>query len=407
MDEFREPLLFADASFFDVFTFPLQQGVIQPGRSPHRTAWVLSEAAARKVTSARRTSLGGSFRFASARPSTTFTVSAVSAPVPEGVEHPLRRPSAAVEAGAGGPAHSPRQTGARSRRAPTSCSRAARRCGGRRGPPGGICRSDASGGPGLLHPLHASAFGRGALVAPAWGGTSSPRATRSTRTSSPASPCSSSSSRASTSRRSRWGARPSGRRRSGMRKALGAVRGQLVRQFWGEALLICGVAPRLEPGDHSAGAPLLQQLLRPATPPRRRRSGGAPPDRGRCSSGWGSWRGSYPALYLSRFRPAEVLKGRDVPADVLDGSCRRWSWCSFTLSVFLIISTLLMAQQLRLVQERDLGFDKEQVVRIKAEYGATWEGVDVMKRYPRRARRRPGRPRHHGVDEAAWRGGGG
>ena len=53
----------------------------------------------------------------------------------------------------------------------------------------------------------------------------------------------------------------------------------------------------------------------------------------------------------------------------------------FTLSVFLVICTLLMAQQLRLVQERDLGFDEEQVVRITAQYGSTWEGVDVMERY--------------------------
>ena len=164
----------------------------------------------------------------------------------------------------------------------------------------------------------------------------------------------------------------------GMRKALGAVRGQLVRQFWGEALLICGVALALSLAITALTLPFFNSFF-----DRQLRLDVGPGVLlliGALLLGVGLLAGSYPALYLSRFRPAEVLKGRTS-----GGRPRRLVQAlvvvQFTLSVFLIISTLLMAQQLRLVQERDLGFDKEQVVRIKAEYGATWEGVDVMKRY--------------------------
>ena len=164
----------------------------------------------------------------------------------------------------------------------------------------------------------------------------------------------------------------------GMRKALGAVRGQLIRQFWGEAVLICSVALGLSLVVVELTLPFFNSFFG--------RSLHLSADPGvllilaGVLLGVGLLAGSYPALYLSRFQPAEVLKGR-TSAGRPGRLVQALVVVQFTLSVALVIITLLMAQQLRLVQERDLGFDKEQVVRIEANYGATWEGVDVMARY--------------------------
>jgi putative ABC transport system permease protein len=79
--------------------------------------------------------------------------------------------------------------------------------------------------------------------------------------------------------------------------------------------------------------------------------------------GTGLVAGSYPALLLSRIQPVETLKNRLK----LGGSnvvTRLLVVLQFALSVFLIVSTLVMLRQLRYIQTKDLGFDKEQVVVI-------------------------------------------
>ncbi len=81
--------------------------------------------------------------------------------------------------------------------------------------------------------------------------------------------------------------------------------------------------------------------------------------------------GSYPALVLSRLKPAEVLKNKIR----LAGSnffTRSLITFQFTLSVSLIIATVVILQQLSFMRSKDLGFQKEQVVMVFAQNTDTY-----------------------------------
>lgn len=74
--------------------------------------------------------------------------------------------------------------------------------------------------------------------------------------------------------------------------------------------------------------------------------------------------GSYPALYLSGFNPVDVLKGK---LSAKGGSVvfrKSLVVVQFAISIFMLISTLIVYDQLEFLRNKDLGFVKQQVVRI-------------------------------------------
>lgn len=75
--------------------------------------------------------------------------------------------------------------------------------------------------------------------------------------------------------------------------------------------------------------------------------------------------GSYPAFYLSGFNPAVVLKGR-ASSKGGNGLIRKLLVVfQFSISIFMLISTLVVYDQLTFLRNKDLGFSKEQVMRIE------------------------------------------
>jgi putative ABC transport system permease protein len=74
--------------------------------------------------------------------------------------------------------------------------------------------------------------------------------------------------------------------------------------------------------------------------------------------------GSYPALFLSSFNPYEVLKG-SVRNSMKNGRLRRVLVIfQFAVSILLIVGTIIMYRQISYMLNKDVGFNKEQLIVI-------------------------------------------
>jgi putative ABC transport system permease protein len=174
-------------------------------------------------------------------------------------------------------------------------------------------------------------------------------------------------------------ARSAGRAREvGIRKTMGSQRGALVGQFMVEAVLMVAVAMVLAlalaeilrwPFSQVLGKQLpFDVLIEPLS-------------MGMLvlfTLGLGVVAGSYPALYLSGFKPAEVLKGR-LKTGGKNGRLRNGLVVfQFTISIVLIVCTLVVQQQLDFARSQRLGYDKENMVVVEVTQ-ATEGREDFMK----------------------------
>ncbi|MEZ4775366.1 MAG: ABC transporter permease [Bacteroidia bacterium] len=153
----------------------------------------------------------------------------------------------------------------------------------------------------------------------------------------------------------------------GVRKVLGSYRSNLISQFLVESLLITFISFILAAILAEAFLPAFNQLSGKALE--------LP-----LSSPWmlislllgilavGAFSGAYPAFFLSAFQPVNVLKGK-LSAGSGSTSLRSvLVVIQFIASIVLIISTVLIYQQMNFVQNKKLGFNKEQVLVIDDTY---------------------------------------
>jgi putative ABC transport system permease protein len=148
-----------------------------------------------------------------------------------------------------------------------------------------------------------------------------------------------------------------------MRKAVGANRSQLIRQFLGESLLQTILAFLLAVSATAACLPYLSSVLeKPLTFAAFGGSHYAAAAGLVLLVGLGA--GSYPAFLLASFRPQQVLKG--AAKSTSRGTLRNiLVFFQFVVSVVLVVGTVVIFEQIQFVQSKHLGFDKEQVVVVQ------------------------------------------
>jgi putative ABC transport system permease protein len=99
--------------------------------------------------------------------------------------------------------------------------------------------------------------------------------------------------------------------------------------------------------------------------------------------------GSYPALYLSGFKPAAVLKG-DVKGSIGELWARKGLVVfQFFLSVILIVSVIVIYKQIEYVQTQNLGYEKDHLIMFPRE-GKLWKDAETLETFLNELRRIPG-----------------
>jgi putative ABC transport system permease protein len=151
----------------------------------------------------------------------------------------------------------------------------------------------------------------------------------------------------------------------GMRKVVGSGRRRLVIQFLSESTLLSYIALAIGIGIVIILLPLYKNLIGRQLEIHYFDNFVVIPSLLALGLIVGVISGSYPAFFLSSFKPIAVLKG-------MTSGGKGGSWMrnilvvfQFTISIFLIIGTLVVNQQLRFFQTKKLGFDKEQVLVIR------------------------------------------
>jgi hypothetical protein len=152
-------------------------------------------------------------------------------------------------------------------------------------------------------------------------------------------------------------------REVGIRKSVGSRRKQLIMQFLGESLVITSIAFLFALVIVELALPFYNVLVNKTLLID-------------YSNPWlwfataciiiitGLVAGSYPAFYLSSFQPVKVLKGKGITHRGSVAPRKVMVTVQFSFSIFLIIGTLVIYQQIVFVKARHMGYDRENLMLI-------------------------------------------
>jgi putative ABC transport system permease protein len=164
----------------------------------------------------------------------------------------------------------------------------------------------------------------------------------------------------------------------GIRKAIGSLRGQLIKQFLSESMLVVFLAFVLTIVLVSLTIPYFNNIA----------------DK-QVALPWGNplfWSvtlgftiftglvsGSYPAFYLSAFKPIKVLKGAFKVGRLASLPRKVLVVVQFTVSIVLIIGTIVVFRQIQFASNRPIGYNREGLITVEMNTPQIYGHYDVMR----------------------------
>jgi putative ABC transport system permease protein len=155
----------------------------------------------------------------------------------------------------------------------------------------------------------------------------------------------------------------------GIRKVVGAKRQQLVAQFLTESLMITLIALILSIGITDITMPFFNELTGRTFEFSFRTLQDYAPLLLFIAITIGLLSGIYPAVFMTKFKPVKVLKGEQATGGSFNIR-KALVVFQFVLSTVLIISTLVVANQMSFIRNKNLGFNKENLLVIDINNGA-------------------------------------
>lgn len=166
----------------------------------------------------------------------------------------------------------------------------------------------------------------------------------------------------------------------GVRKVMGAFRSSLVSQLLGEAMLIVVLSILISLVMVQLALPMFNNLT------------GKDISFDTDNIGYfslalisitvitGLLAGSYPAFYLSSFKPAEVLKGKAKAGRASGWLRQALVVFQFVIGITLICGTLVIIKQLRFMNSKNLGFNSSEKITLPLRTDAAQKNIDVLKK---------------------------
>ncbi len=165
-------------------------------------------------------------------------------------------------------------------------------------------------------------------------------------------------------------------REVGVRKSLGAKRGQLFGQIWGETMLLCFGSLLIGLGLAYAVMPTFNRLFQSHLTLADFLTPGVLLVTGLGFLFITLLAGGYPSWFITRFNAVEVLKGK---VKISRPGLLRNSLIvtQFAIACLLIVCTIVIRQQISYLQQKPMGLNKEQVVSIPV--GNELNGAEALK----------------------------
>ncbi len=166
----------------------------------------------------------------------------------------------------------------------------------------------------------------------------------------------------------------------GIRKVAGSTKGHLIIQFLTESILLSLISLVLALFIAVLLLPIFNQLAGKSLHPDVLYSGRFLPLLILLVLVVGCLAGSYPAFYLSSFQPIDVLKGK-----IAAGFKSSWLRSGlvvfqFFISIGLIVSTLVIYRQLHYIRNKEVGFNRDQVLVIHDTWSLGRDGTTNLRK---------------------------